>query len=65
MNSPSEFPGEPTNERRSVPRHIRDGEHDNWDDNVPSGSASRPGVRISIWTAVVLAIGAAVWIALR
>ena len=64
MNSPSEFPGEPTNERRSVPRHIRDGEHDSWEENVPA-SSGWPGLQIALWAAVVLAIGVAVWAALR
>ena len=60
--------GDPTEDRRSVPRHIRDGEHDSWEDTmagVPSASGSNPRlVMVLIGVAVALAAGVGVWLAL-
>jgi hypothetical protein len=69
MNMPPELTREPTNDRRSVPRHIRDGEHDSLEDTmagVPPGRAARlrPAM-VLICVAVALAAGFGAWIALR
>lgn len=67
MNLPPESSREPPNDRRSVPRHIRDGEHDSWEDTmagVPAGRAARLRV-VWICVAVVLAAALGAWLALR
>jgi hypothetical protein len=61
------LPGEPTNDRRAVPRHIRDGEHDSWEDTmagVPAGKAA-PLRMVLICVAVALAAGLGAWFVLR
>ena len=67
MNLPPELSREPTNDRRSVPRHIRDGEHDSLEDTmagVPTGRAVRLRV---VWICVAVALAAALgaWLVLR
>ena len=62
------LPGEPANDRRSVPRHIRDGEHDSFEDTMsglPPAKAAR-GRWLLIWLVVAaLAVGLVAWFALR
>ncbi|MEO8061904.1 MAG: hypothetical protein ABI821_04060 [Pseudomonadota bacterium] len=62
------LPGEPTNDRRAVPRHIRDGEHDSFEDTlagVPPGKAAKVRLAmILIGVAVALAAGFGAWFAL-
>jgi hypothetical protein len=63
------LPGEPTNDRRSVPRHIRDGEHDSWEDTlagVPREQAVRTRMlRVLSYLAAALAAALGAWLALR
>jgi hypothetical protein len=60
------LPGGPTNDRRAVPRHIRDGEHDSWEDTMAGKPAGKAGVLrlVLISVAVALAVGFGVWLAL-
>jgi hypothetical protein len=58
------LPGENGRDRRAVPRHIRDGEHDMLAEAV-NRDAPRRSVRPWICVAVLLAGGVALWIALR
>ena len=65
-----ESPGEPANDRRAVPRHLRDGEHDPTTSGVFSMRAEDlRGVRRGrLWALLVLALAlaaAAAWYALR
>jgi hypothetical protein len=57
-------PEQPANDRRSVPRHIRDAEHDMSRD-LPAGqeTAGRHS-RLWIWLAVALALGTGLWFVL-
>jgi hypothetical protein len=59
------LPPEPKDDRRAVPRHIRDGEHDMLEDTLGSNPAvaAAPGRRSRLWIyiAVVLAAGAGLW----
>ena len=60
--------GEPAEDRRAVPRHIRDGEHDSWEDTmagVPAGRPGKPRLMISICVALALAAAISAWFALR
>lgn len=59
------LPGETSNDRRAVPRHIRDGEHDMLDETM--GREPPPGRRMWLWIYVVvlLAGGFGLWITLR
>ena len=60
MNLP---PGS-TNDRRHLPRHIRDGEHEMWQDagETTAGSASRPRRwRMLAWVVLVAALVAGLW----
>jgi len=58
------LPPAPSNERRAVPRHIRDGEHTELEDSVEKVAESRRRPNLWILLAVVaVAIGA--WIAFR
>jgi hypothetical protein len=63
------LPGETSNDRRAVPRHIRDGEHDMLDEAMRHAPAPRRAARagLLLWICVaVLAAGAVgLWIALR
>ena len=55
---------EPSSERRAVPRHIRDGEHDGWHDTgEPSSGEPAPGRRPRLWIVlvVVAALIAGLW----
>jgi len=48
------LPPDSANDRRAVPRHIRDGEHDMWRDGlgeVPAGP-HRPAYMIRLWIGV-------------
>jgi hypothetical protein len=69
MNLPTGSSQEPANDRRAVPRHIRDGEHDSLEDTmagVPAGGAPRPRLVMGlICVAVALAAGFGAWFALR
>lgn len=61
------MPGEPPNDRRAVPRHIRDGEHDSFEDTmagVPAGGSGRSRL---MWMLVAVALAglAGAWFALR
>jgi hypothetical protein len=61
------IPADPTNERRAVPRHIRDGEHDSWEDTmagVPPGGAGRSRLLWALIAAGLAALAGA-WFALR
>jgi hypothetical protein len=62
-------PGEPAEDRRAVPRHIRDGEHDSWEDTlsgVPQGRAGKLRlILVVICVAVALAAASYAWFALR
>jgi hypothetical protein len=61
------LPGEPTNDRRAVPRHIRDGEHDGWEDTMaadPAGKRARTRLLL-IYLAVLLAVGFGLWFGLH
>jgi len=48
-------------ERRAVPRHIRDAEHDDWDE-APAG-AGTAGRRMRLWVYLVtiLVLGTGLW----
>ena len=62
------LPPEPKDDRRAVPRHIRDGEHDMLEDTLGSNPAGvGPGRRSRLWIyiGVVLAAGAGLWFLLR
>jgi hypothetical protein len=58
MNQP------PGNDRRAVPRHIRDAEHDLSRD-LPAGQESQDSagrrLRLLAWLAAVAALGAGLW----
>jgi hypothetical protein len=58
MNLPPPAPNE-ADERRAVPRHIRDGEHDGWQDAVEPAAGAAPGRRFRLWV-VLLVIAAAI-----
>jgi hypothetical protein len=50
-----DLPPGSSNERRHLPRHIRDGEHEPWQDaGDTAANAARPGRRWRIWVWVVL-----------
>lgn len=56
------LPPDPANDRRAVPRHIRDGEHELWQDavEVAQGAASRGrrwGVLICVVVIAALVLG--------
>jgi len=59
------LPGETANDRRAVPRHIRDSEHDTLDETM--SREPLPGRRVWLWTyaVVLLAGGFGLWITLR
>ena len=63
------LPGETANDRRAVPRHIRDGEHDMLEESMsrepPSRSATGRRMWLWIYVVVVLAGGFGLWITLR
>ena len=63
------LPPEPKDDRRAVPRHIRDGEHDMLEDTLGSnpGGAAAPGRRARLWIyiGILLAAGAGLWFMLR
>ena len=66
MDLPPDLSREPTNDRRSVPRHIRDGEHDSLEDTMagmPPASGPRL-VTVLICIAAALAVAFGAWIAL-
>ena len=56
------LPQNPPNDRRAVPRHIRDGEHDAIDDAL---TVTAPAARTAIWLlagiGVLAAIGIVWW----
>jgi hypothetical protein len=63
------LPGETASDRRAVPRHIRDGEHDMIDEAMgqvppPQGWTGR---RVWLWicVAVTAAAGFGLWLTLR
>jgi hypothetical protein len=62
-------PPESANDRRAVPRNIRDGEHDLLEESIssnPQEAAKRAsGVRLVLWLVVLLAAAAGLWFALR
>jgi hypothetical protein len=45
----------PPNERRAVPRHIRDGEHEGWHDAAEAASGRAPRRRFRLWIFLVAA----------
>jgi hypothetical protein len=61
------MPGEPPNDRRAVPRHIRDGEHDSFEDTMAGVPAGGPGRSRLMWVLVAVALAgvAGAWFALR
>jgi hypothetical protein len=63
------LPGETANDRRAVPRHIRDGEHDMLEESMsrapPPGRAAGRWMWLWICVVVLLAGGFGLWIALR
>jgi len=66
MNLPPDSSREPTNDRRSVPRHIRDGEHDSFEDTmagIPPASGPRL-VTVLVCIAAVLVAAFGAWFAL-
>ena len=59
------LPSEPSNERRAVPRHIRDGEHRDLEDTIAE-KVEMPRRRPGLW--ILLALAAVVvgaWVALH
>jgi len=63
------MPGETSNDRRAVPRHIRDGEHDTLDEAMSReprpGRAAGRRMWLWIYAVVLLAGGFGLWISLR
>jgi hypothetical protein len=63
------LPGEPANERRAVPRHIRDGEHDSFEDTLagvpPVRTAKSRLAVMLICVAVALVAATCAWYLLR
>ena len=58
-----EQPTAPRNERRAMPRHLRDGEHDSEQMALAGGedpASSRSGTWL-LWVSLVALGGAAVW----
>jgi hypothetical protein len=62
MSLPPPTPKE-ANDRRAVPRHIRDGEHDGWQDAVEQSSGAAPARRFRLWMfrVVIAAAIAGLW----
>jgi hypothetical protein len=63
-----DLPGETANDRRAVPRHIRDGEHDMLEETMsrePSRRAAGRRTWLWIYVVVLLAGGFGLWITLR
>lgn len=58
MNLPQDKP----NDRRSVPRHIRDGEHDTIDEAVGAAAPGRTAVWLAAGIALLAAIGIVWWL---
>ena len=68
MDLPPDSTREPTNDRRAVPRHIRDGEHDMIDEAMGQPPVEKTNTgRMLLWFClVVLAAGAVgLWLANR
>lgn len=60
MNLPPDSP----RERRAVPRHIRDGEHDLWQEAVdaaPGAAGSGRRWRVLVYVAVAAALVLGLW----
>jgi hypothetical protein len=60
MNLPPDSP----NDRRAVPRHIRDGEHELWQDAAEAApGAGNPGRRwrLLLYAAALVALAAGLW----
>ena len=50
------------NERRAVPRHMRDGEHHEWDEAAAAKAGGEPRRRPLLWILVAaLAVVAGLW----
>ena len=65
-----ESPGDPANDRRAVPRHLRDGEHELASSGIFGMRAGdvRGGGRARVWvllSLIVAVVGAGLWYALR
>jgi hypothetical protein len=60
MNLPPDSP----RERRAVPRHIRDGEHEMWQDGVDAAPGAGPGRRwrVLVYVAVAAALVLGLWL---
>jgi hypothetical protein len=59
------LPPEPSNERRAVPRHIRDGEHRDLEDTLAE-KVEMPRRRPGLWILLALAaVAVGAWIALH
>ncbi len=57
-----DLPPTSANERRAVPRHMRDGEHHEWDDAAGAEAGRAPRRRPLLWMALAaLAIVALLW----
>lgn len=64
MNLPRNVPRDPTNDRRTVPRHIRDGEHDTIEEAMSSFERppASPLGRVLMWCGLLaLLAGGLVW----
>jgi hypothetical protein len=60
MNLPPDSP----NERRAVPRHIRDGEHEMWQDAAETAARAEGSGRrwrVLVYVAVVAALVLGLW----
>jgi hypothetical protein len=68
MNLPSDPSGEPADDRRAVPRHIRDAEHDMIEEPVSRAGSDRGAARrMGLWIclAILAAGGFGLWLAAR
>ncbi|MEJ0086463.1 MAG: hypothetical protein WDO72_12315 [Pseudomonadota bacterium] len=68
MNLPHDPSREPTTDRRAVPRHIRDGEHDVIDEAVAPAGAEKAAIRrMLLWicAAILLAGAFGLWLTMR
>ena len=61
------LPSGDSKDRRTLPRHIRDGEHDSWEDaSATSEQPKLPRRRPNLWILLaLLAVFIGAWVAIR
>jgi len=51
----------PANDRRAVPRHIRDAEHDSWHDEPAGPETAGRRMRLWVYLAAIAALATGLW----